>query len=429
MSEKVDHLYQYLADEEDARICKEISHDACNVVPGNFFLILITQFFTKLGDALTSTKVVLPWVMNSVGAPVFLSGLLVPVRESGSLIPQLIVGGVIRRFAIRKTFFVFGCIVQGLSVAGMAWVTLSLSKMEAGLSILALLIIFSLARGVCSVASKDVLGKTIPKQRRGRLTGYSASAAGLISIAVGIMLMWDINLQQSNHLLLLGGALCWVIAAAHYWRLDEYPGATDGGSNAFLHALKSLTLLKDDIPFRRFVLVRCLLMSSGLTTPYFIILAQQLSHDNSIINLGIFMSIAGFASFISGGIWGKLADQSSRRVLLLTAALTTALCLVAALTRYFEPQYSLWILMGLFFLISVTHQGVRLGRKTYLVDLAQGNKRTDYVSVSNTVIGVMLLLVGLGGALIAHFSLVAVFIGFAITSASALLVGRYLPET
>ena len=50
----------------------------------------------------------------------------------------------------------------------------------ARIAIIALIIAFSLARGFCSVAAKDVLGKTIPRDRRGQLTGWSASAAGLV---------------------------------------------------------------------------------------------------------------------------------------------------------------------------------------------------------------------------------------------------------
>ena len=49
--------------------------------------------------------------------------------------------------------------------------------------------------------------------------------------------------------------------------------------------------------------------------------------------------------------------------------------------------------------MSVAHDGVRVGRKTYIVDLAGGNRRTDYVAVSNSVIGIVLLLVGLAGLL------------------------------
>jgi len=60
--------------------------------------------------------------------------------------------------------------------------------------------------------------------------------------------------------------------------------------------------------------------------------------------------------------------------------------------------------------LSIAHAGVRLGRKTYLVDMAGGNKRTDYTSVSNTVIGVLLLTVGGLTALVSMISEVAVIL-------------------
>ena len=60
---------------------------------------------------------------------------------------------------------------------------------------------------------------------------------------------------------------------------------------------------------------------------------------------------------------------------------------------------TVWFLPLAYFVLSIAHSGVRVGRKTYVVDLASGNSRTAYVSVSNTVIGVMLLVVGSLGAL------------------------------
>ena len=57
-----------------------------------------------------------------------------------------------------------------------------------------------------------------------------------------------------------------------------------------------------------------------------------------------------------------------------------------------------------FFGLGVAHAGVRLGCKTYLVDMSDGNQRTNYVAVSNTVIGGLLLLIGALGTLAALVS-------------------------
>lgn len=429
MADKIERLYEYLADEEDARVCTDISDDACRVVPANFLITFITQFLTKLADALASAKIVLPWLMTSAGAPAFFSGLLVPIRESGSLLPQLLIGGFIRGHGVRKWFFVTGSLLQGLTVVAMAWVGLSLDGVVGGTALLLLLALFSLARGLCSVASKDVLGKTIPKTRRGLLTGYCASAAGLVAIGAGASLTLISRPDAEVYaFLLVAAGLCWIVAAAAYAMIREYSGATEGGGNALKKAFASLTLLRTDRHFRNFLLVRCLLMSSGLAAPYFIILAGQASEGNAVINLGIFIIAGGIADLVSGVIWGKLADRSSRRVLMLTALSTALLCGLAGALSLAATNGGIWFMLILFFLLSVTHQGVRLGRKTYVVDLASGNRRTDYVAVGNSVIGVMLLLVGVAGAGVAQISIAAVLGLFALASLSAMVIARRLPE-
>ncbi len=57
---------------------------------------------TKLGDTLVNPKTVLAWLITSLNAPVYLLGFLVPIRESGSLIPQLILASFVRRMSVRK---------------------------------------------------------------------------------------------------------------------------------------------------------------------------------------------------------------------------------------------------------------------------------------------------------------------------------------
>jgi hypothetical protein len=81
--------------------------------------------------------------------------------------------------------------------------------------------------------------------------------------------------------------------------------------------------------------------------------------------------------------------------------------------------------------MSLTHNGVRLGRKTYIVDLADDQeqshqKRTEYVAVSNTIIGILLLFFGVLSAFIAQFSLLVLFTLFAISACIASLLSHGL---
>jgi len=429
---KMSTIYQQLVNEEDARVCTDISDSACRVVPGNFILQVATQFLTKLGDAIANPKTVLAWLMSALAAPAAFTAFLVPVRESGSLIPQLLIAAWVRQQAIRKWTFVIGCVLQGLAVAGMGVVAVTLEGSAAGAVLLAALVVFSLSRGLCSVASKDVLGKTVPRTRRGRVSGWSEFLAGIITIGVGASLMIGIGEDASMGrwlILLACAAALWMLAAASYSLIREFPGATEGGGNAITEAFKRLSLLKTDRQFRRFVIARSLLLCSALSAPFFILLA----HDNTegaLLALGLFVIADGIAGLVSAPFWGKFADVSSRKVMIIagTSAALTGLALVLAVNAIPALAGQPWLYPIFFFLLSVSHAGVRMGRKTYIVDLAGGNKRTDYVSVSNTVIGVVLLAAGSIGALSSLISISGVIVILAAMGIAGAWMSARLPE-
>lgn len=431
-SQRIERAYQALVNEEDARVCADISDEACRVVPGNFLLQVASQFLTKLGDAVANPKTVLAWMLSALGAPGIFTAFLVPVRESGSLIPQLFIASYVRQQAIRKWTFVLGCVLQALAVFGMALVALSLQGTAAGFGLLGALILFSLARGLCSVASKDVLGKTVPKTRRGRVSGWSEFLAGLITVGVGILLLLDASEPDSMavYVILLGcaGGL-WLLAAGAYALIRELPGATEGGANAFSDAIKRLGLLGEDRAFRNFVLARSLLLCSALSAPFFIMLAHE-NTEGALLVLGLFVVADGLASLVSAPFWGRFADASSRRVMVLAGggAALVGILMVTAVELWPGAADQQWLYPGFFFLLAIAHAGVRLGRKTYIVDLAGGNRRTDYVSVSNTIIGVVLLLAGSVGALTAVIPISGVILFFAAMGLTGAWLSTRLPE-
>lgn len=428
----LERAYQALVNEEDARVCKDIDEKACRVVPGNFLLQVATQFFTKLGDAIANPKTILAWMLSALAAPGIFTAFLVPVRESGSLIPQLVIASYVRRQPIRKWTFVVGCVLQAVAVFAMAVVAVTLTGTAAGFGLLGALVVFSLSRGLCSVASKDVLGKTVPKTRRGRVNGWSEFLAGLVTIGVGILLLLELREpgDMATYLLLLAiaGGL-WLVASATYALIREFPGATEGGGNAITEGIGRLRLLRDDRAFGSFVIARSLLLCSALSAPFFIMLAHERT-DGALLVLGLFVIADGLASLISGPFWGRFADASSRRVMVWAGggAAMTGIILVAIVHGLPALAVSQWLYPLFFFALAVAHAGVRLGRKTYVVDLAGGNKRTDYVAVSNTVIGVVLLLAGMIGALTTVLPVSGIILILAGMGLAGAMLSATLPE-
>jgi hypothetical protein len=396
-------LYETIAGDEDARVCRDIPESACHAQPANFFVHLVSNTLSKIGDELASARLVLAWLLGALGAPAAFAGFLVPIRESGSLMPQLFVAAAIRRQPVRKWFWVAGSIGQGIAVMLMAVVALTLEGAAAGWAILGLLALFALSRGVNSVAAKDVLGKTIAKARRGTVMGYAASAAGLATLVLGLYLtladLEDVGVGVFVALFAAAAGVWW-LSALVFASLREQPGATEGGGNAVVEALGSISLLWQDRVFGHFVLTRALLMSTALALPFYVLLAESAT-SGSFVTLGLLILATGLASALSAPIWGRASDRSSRGVLIASGLIAGALGVGLALLSWADQAQTQggWVYAALFFVLGVSHAGVRLGRKTYLVDMATQETRAAFTAVSNTVIGVLLLLGGLFGLL------------------------------
>ncbi len=399
-------------------------------LPRNFFVLLVSHIFTKIGDGLLNPKTTLTWLMSSLNVPVFLTGLLVPLRESGSMLPQALISGWIQSFHRRKNAWIIGSLSQGLCVLGMAVVAWTLSGKTAGLFILALLLLFSLARSICSISGKDLMGRAIPKRRRGRLSGWQTGVAGAVILGVGLFLGSLGGEQPETSFLgalLLTAAVLWWIGAAFISLVAERPSSRDANKSDGLFG--RISMLHEDAPFRRFVLARALMMGSALVAPYYVMLAQTRT-TGSIGTLGYLIFVSGMAQMLSSVFWGSLSDRSSRAVMISASMLAGVLGLVVLAAEWVDGvvlDHAVWH-AGVFFTLMVAHSGIRVGRKTFVVDLGGDDKRAHYVAVSNTVMGVLLLVVGSIGAVFGGVSPLAAIGFFTASSLGGALYGLRLPN-
>jgi hypothetical protein len=428
----VEQLYDFITGEDDeGRVCEGIPEDACTAVPRNFFLNVLNGSATKLGDQLGSPSLVLPWFLDALGAPTFLAGLLVPVRRSLALLPQLAIAGRIRRFEKRKWFWAGGAFGFGLAFLLMVPAALIPSDAVAGLAVVLLLALASLARGISSVAFKDVLAKTVPKGRRGRLLAMRATVGGLLTLVAGVLLrlyVADGSTTRPFLVLLSITAGLWFVGAVLVLAIREQEGATAGGRNALEEALAGLQLVREKPGFRIFILARALLLSVKLASPFYALYARRLT-GGQIGGLGLFVIAVGLAEVLSSPLWGSFSDRSSRTVMMLGASLAVvvgvAILIVGALPETWQTAS---VLAPVFLLAGFAQAGVRLGRKTYLVDGAPELERPLYVAFSNTIIGVLTLAGGALGLLAEAFSLRLLLIVYVALMALGALVCWRMPE-
>ncbi len=420
--------YEALAGEDDGRSCRDIPESACREQPGNFLRHAAALGLNKAADGLSDPKLVLSWLMTHLGAPAALVGLLVPIREAGSLLPQLFTAARIRGMPRRKWAWAGAALGQGAGAAIILAAALALEGLAAGLVILAGLAVLALSRSVASVAYKDVLGKTVDKGRRGTVTGLASSWSALVVIAFALTL---IAFAEARAPVVLGAlalaAAAWVLAGTVFAGLTEEAGAQEGGANALGDALANLRYLREDAQLARFVAARGLLTATALAPPWLVVLAAG-EGGAALEGLGAMVLASALAALLSGYVWGRLADRSSRRVLIWTGLSGAAGMVLTLVFWALGLAGTLWAMPLALFAIMVAHQGVRLGRSTYLVDMVGTDLRAVYTAIANTVIGVLLLASGLFGAIAGLFG-AAVTLGlFAAMALGGAIVAAGLKE-
>ncbi|WP_069383339.1 MFS transporter [Halomonas caseinilytica] len=425
-------LFEWLTGDEDSRMCRDIPDAACREQPRNALLHLLAALGNKLADELSSARLVLPWLLGTIGAPAWMVGLLVPIREAGALLPQLLVAGLIRQHPRRKWAWAIGGLFQALCAAGLALLALFGQGGTGGALVLAALTVLSLARGLSSIATKDVMGKTIAKRQRGTLMGWSGGVAGAVTLLAGIVLLWfdDRPGELALATLLAIAALGWALNALCAARIREAPGAVEGGENVWQAIGTGFRLLREDRVFLRFNLSRALLLSSALALPYVALLGQQ-QGGTALGGLGVLILVSGVAGMLASPIWGKRADVSSRTVMRDGGLGTTACCLLGAAFAWWPAEWtqSVWPYALVYALLVIVHAGVRLGRKTYIVDMADQQDRALYVALSNTFTGVLMLVVGsVVGALAQWFGTAPLLALLGMTGLAAAVCAQGLPE-
>ena len=388
---------------------------------------VISLSLTKSADGLVDPKLVLSWVLNALGAPGFVIGLLVPVREAGALLPQIALARMIEARRIRKYFWVTGSLVQGAAAVAMGLIVMTLSGAAAGWSTIAALALFATGRSICSASYKDVLARTVEKGRRGRVSGTAATIGSITVFSFAAMLATGVIPREPGVIalaLMTAGAL-WLLASLLFASLDEPPAEADVAGDRSLSAL--IEPLIDDPELQTYIATRALLISTALAPPFLVLLGS--GQGTGFGNLGILLLASSLAAIASSYVWGAFADRSSRLTLAVAGSLATVTFLTAAAIGLGSAGQvgGIWV-AGLIFIAQIAYEGARAGRKTHLTDMDTGDRKAVYTALSNTLIGMLLLVGGVLGLLADLVGVPMVLALLAGLSAAAVFTALRLSE-
>lgn len=367
--------------------------------PRNALVLVSATTLSKLADGLIDPKLVLAWLLGLLGAPAAAVGALVPVREAGALLPQLPLARLLERRPGRKRAWALGALLQGVAALCIAVAALTLDGAVAGWTIVGALAALSLARAISSVSYKDALARSLPKTRRGAVTGLATSISAAAVLGFGGLLAaggLPPGAPTLAGVVALAGALL-ICAGALFLALDE---RTTAGATAEAADLADLVApLQADAQLRRFVAARACLATTALAPPFLVLLSSTQGRA-TLTDLGPLVIASGLASILSGYVWGRVSDRSSRLTLAIAGSFgATVFAAAGGLGLATGDLGGAWGTAAVIFAAQLAYEGIRAGRKLHLTDMAPDDLRARYTALSNMLIGLALIAGSAFGAL------------------------------
>ena len=367
----------------------------------------------KISDLLLSPKTTLPALLTVAGAPVYLASLLVPIRESGALLPQALYAKLLENNRDRHKPWRLGIALQLFSSVVMLFAGFFMHGLAAGIVIVGSLVVWSLSRALCSLMNKDIQGIHLREGDRGKLIGSAASVSSFVTALIGVLslmsastsnsvlqkldLVYAFSIQVNNPKLVIWAVLAFIaqiVCIVIMWPLKTQ---IDDTVNKNIKIKKDSTSIHESLlniknPLTQFIVMRSLFSHSALMAPIYI-----LAYEGDVVAVLAYLIIAqATASFLSSYIWGALSDYSALLCMQLGGLVTLLASFVLGILLFVftELLAQVYWIAGLFFLLSIGHAGIRTGRKIYSLDIAQDHTRTKFVATSNSAVGGFILLAG-----------------------------------
>ncbi len=354
---------------------------------------------------------VIPGLLSVLGASSAVIGLVATLQRAGWLLPQLFAArasankpykkpAILWAAAISRSLFL---VLAGLITAARRWPT--------GLLIAAFVLVYTavwVGDGLGSLSWFDLLSKSIPPTRRGRLFSVGQTLSGIFSFLAGFAVEWVLSEHgfafpyNYASLMLIGFGML-AISFVGIASVREAPGVSEATVPAWRDYLPQLSkVLKNDAIFRRYLFARQLFNLSMLAMPFYMTYALEILGLPEHV-AGRYTSIGVVGSILAAILFGWLNEQHGAKRALQASTIITVVIPLAALLI---PQ---WIRAGetlawsygmVFFILNASQSSMLPAWMAFVLELAPEAERPVYVGLTNTINGITTLFSTLGGLLL-----------------------------
>jgi len=168
---------------------------------------------------------------------------------------------------------------------------------------------------------------------------------------------------------------------------------------------KTLSILKSDKNYRKFIYIQILIGANTLALPFYIIYAKE-EYFISLGMVGIFIAAKMFGRAISNLLWAYVADFfGNKRLFQISILLGMSVPVLALLIPAELPG----LFIVLFILSGFCISGVQIGKNSFLLDIAPSKDRLAYIGLNSSLTFIIMFFPFLGGIILDYLNYKVLF--------------------
>jgi len=407
----------------------------------SFVLGILNGTAFGFAEALIDPPVVLTWFISQLTSSNLLIGLVAPLGNAGWFLPQIFVSTRIQRMRRTMSAYVVAAVIRTV-----AWLVLAAAVWmvdDPTLLLVSFFALYSIARvssGLGGLSFFDVIAKTVPARRRGSFFAWRQLVGGVLGLGGGWIVKTILNspalpFPDGHAFLFLIYCVGMALGMLAFALVREPPGVVSAGPVTMDDQLRrSRRLVQADPVYRRYMAARLALGLTSVALPFYGVYAKNVLGASGGM-AGIYVAARIGGTLIFNLPWGRLSDRRGNqlvmRLLSLGSGATALLALgLVGLIGPVQPQGSWlpYVALPIFFLDGAVRPAHIMVGSNFLLELAPEGERSLYLGLSNTLLGVVVLISGLGGLVVDAFGFAGVFALSIGLSVVAYVFASGLPE-
>ena len=388
---------------------REFAHD--RIAKQNFFAFLWHALFLAFVSTFIDVNTILSSFILKIGGSSTHVGILSGISIGLPLITQLLFAGFLAGRPRKKPFLILGLYLRVITLAGMGF-TLSISD-TVGPAWLMLLVffwlgVFSISGAFAGISYTDILGKTLPRSKRGRfliVKQLIASSGMLISALIVRRIVIAFPYPHNYTIIFFVAAGLLFVAGFGFLAIKEDFGKASQISGT-IRTLKAIPrILKADPNLRNYILAINLMGLSLTIIPFYVVLSKTLFVLTPTM-IGNFLLMQFLGMILSTFLWNAVVRKFRFKGVAISGSLLGGLLpfMVLGLSG-FGPALFQWS----FFLAGTLIAGVRIAYEGILLEITTNDNRAVYAGISGALSLTTAVFPILAGVLINVSTFVAIF--------------------